>query len=245
MKFTPLLIGMFSMIPLCKSAPFPKSPDGKHIPNHKVVVDEVIQTTSYTYLHVKENDTLRWLAIPSMQASKGDTYYYSEGLPMKQFESKELHKTFDEVLFLGGVSAVPVGSNPTTITGNATDAHGQSAGAQPYTRKTTQEVKKSITIVAPKDCITIAELFSKKDFYAGKTIKIKGEVTKYNPEIMNKNWIHLQDGTENNGKFDLVITSGGTVRPGDIVTLEGKITLNKDFGYGYLFDVMMEEGVVK
>ena len=245
MKYTPFIIGMFALIPICKSAPFPKFPDGKHISNHKVIVDEVIQTTSYTYLHVKESDTLKWLATPSMQAGKGDIYYYSEGLPMKQFESKELHKTFDEVLFLGGVSSEPIGSKSQTVAANPHAANGQVATSQPYTRKVSAEVKKSIKIDAPKDCISIGELIAKKEFYAGKTIKIKGQVTKYSPEIMNKNWIHLQDGTESNGKFDLAITSQSAVKTGDIVTFEGKVTLNKDFGYGYLFDVMMEEAVIK
>jgi hypothetical protein len=236
MKSSSLTIVFSALALICRSSPIP---EGKHISNHKITVDEVIQTTSYTYLHVKENDTLKWLAVPSMQASKGETYYYSEGLPMKQFESKELHKTFDEVLFLGGVSAEPFSDKPKAA---SETAH---AASQPYTRKATAEVKKSIKIDAPKDCITIAELFSKKEAYAGKTIRIKGQVTKYSPEIMNKNWIHLQDGTENNGKFDLTITSASAVKVGDVVTLEGKISLNKDFGYGYLFDVMMEDAVSK
>ena len=235
MKIASFIIGFFAIIPVCKSSPLPKITDGKQVSNHKIVVEEVIQTTSYTYLHAKENDTLKWLAVPSMHANKGETYYYSEGLPMKEFESKELHKTFDEVLFLGGVSPEPFGSKPKPASENA----------QPYSRKATPEVKKNITIDVPKDCITIAELFSKKEAYAGKTIKVKGQVTKYSPEIMNKNWIHLQDGTENNGKFDLTITSTKAVKVGDIVTLEGKISLNKDFGYGYLFEVMMEDAVIK
>ena len=176
-----------------------------------------------------------------MQALAGDTYYYSEGLPMQQFESKELHRTFDLVLFLGGVSTEPIGGKPAV----AANPHGGQTGSQPYTRKAAPEVKKDIKIVVPKDCITIAELFSRKDSYAGKTVKIKGQVTKFSAEIMNKNWIHLQDGTENNGKFDLTITSAATVKNGDIVTLEGKVVLNKDFGYGYLFEVLIEDAELK
>lgn len=236
MKITSVIIGFFALIPVCTSAPFPKNPEGKRTNNHKIVVAEVLQTTSYTYLKVNENDSLKWLAIPSMQARVGETYYYSEGLPMKQFESKELHRTFDEVLFLGGVSPEPLtGDKPKAATANA----------QPYARKANPEVKKDIKIDAQKDCITIGALFSQKESYAGKTVKIKGQVTKYNAEIMNKNWIHIQDGTESNGKFDLVITSPDNVKVGDVVILEGKISLNKDFGYGYLFDVIMEDAVVK
>lgn len=217
-------------------------PDAKNN-SHKVQVTEVIQTTNYTYLHVNEHDTLKWLAVPLMQAKAGETYYYSQGLPMQQFESKELHRTFDEVLFLGGVSAEPITPNRP---GAMASAHAnQPNNAQPYTRKATPDVKKDIRIDAPKDCITIAQLYANKESWNGKTIKVKGQVTKYSGEIMNKNWIHLQDGTESNGKFDLTITSTATVKVGDVVTLEGRIVLNKDFGYGYLFDIMMEEGALK
>ncbi|HRH64786.1 MAG TPA: hypothetical protein PLU53_00665 [Bacteroidia bacterium] len=62
---------------------------------------------------------------------------------------------------------------------------------------------------------------------------------------MNKNWIHIQDGTEYSGKFDLVVTSEQNFKEGDIVTIEGKILLDKDFGSGYSFDVIMEEARLK
>lgn len=234
MKVRPIVFGMFAMIPAFKSSAIPRI-DGKHVQSHKVMVEEVVQTTSYTYLHVKENDTLKWLAVPKMAANSGETYYYSEGLSMKDFESKELHKKFDEVLFLGGVSPQPFSDEPPKT----------AATNEPYTRKATVESKRTLTIDVPQDCITISELLSKKDSYAGKTVKIKGQVTKYSPEIMNKNWIHLQDGTENNGKYDLIATSTGNVKTGDVVIIEGKVTLNKDFGYGYSFEVMIEEAVIK
>ena len=239
MKKAILIIGV-SMISVTGHARY-FAPDGKKSKDHKVEVTEVIQTTSYTYLHVKENDTLKWLAVPSMQAKAGETYYYIDGLPMEKFESKELHKTFDVVLFLGGVSKEPITAGSQRA-GAAQSPHGE---AQPYTRKPVPDVKKNIKITQDKDGISIAELLSRKDFYAGKNVKVKGEVTKFNKAIMDKNWIHIQDGTENGGKFDLTITSTAEVKVGEIVSMEGKIVLNKDFGYGYYFEVMMEEGVVK
>jgi len=102
-------------------------------------------------------------------------------------------------------------------------------------------VKQEIKIDHVPGEITISELFSKKDSYAGKTVKIKGQVTKFNPAIMNKNWIHLQDGTEADGKFDLTVTSDIEVSVEDVVTLEGVIALNKDFGFGYFYEVLMED----
>jgi hypothetical protein len=229
MKFIPIAFACVSLVQVSQARSF----DEKPAKDHKVVVEEVLQTTSYTYLHVKENDTLKWLAMPTINAKPGETYYYVGAMPMKDFESKELHRKFDEVLFLGGVTTEPISANGGKKPGEA------------YTRKANPEIKQAIKIEKPADCISIGTLLSQKETLAGKTVKIKAQVTKYSPAIMDKNWIHIQDGTENNGKFDFVVTSTGTAKVGDVVVLEGKITLNKDFGYGYKFEVMMEEAVIK
>ena len=89
--------------------------------------------------------------------------------------------------------------------------------------------------------ITIGDLYAKKDSYGGKTVKIKGEVVKFNAQIMGKNWFHIQDGTKNNEDFDLTVTSAAEVKVGDIVTIEGVVELKKDFGAGYSYDVIVEE----
>jgi hypothetical protein len=102
--------------------------------------------------------------------------------------------------------------------------------------------KADIKIEPCADCITIAKLLADKKSYNGKVIKIKGVVTKYNGGIMGKNWIHIQDGTENQEGFDLTITTDIAASIGDTVTFEGKIALDKDFGYGYVYNVIMEEG---
>jgi predicted RNA-binding protein len=102
--------------------------------------------------------------------------------------------------------------------------------------------KMNVTIEPGKDCIRISDLLSNKKSFSGKVIRVKGQVTKYNPQIMGKNWIHIQDGSEYQGGFDLTITSDIQVSVGDIVTFEGRIALDKDFGYGYFYNVLMEEG---
>jgi hypothetical protein len=93
-------------------------------------------------------------------------------------------------------------------------------------------------------CVKLSDLFSGKKTYEGKTIKITGKVTKFNAGIMGKNWIHIQDGSEYEGEYDLTVTTSGEAAVGDIVTLEGKITLDKDFGYGYFYKIIMEDGVI-
>ena len=102
--------------------------------------------------------------------------------------------------------------------------------------------KVNVKVEPCSDCITIAKLMAGKQTYAGKTIKVKGEVTKYNSGIMGKNWVHIQDGSEFNGSFDLTITTDIITSVGETITLEGKIVLDKDFGYGYFYEVLMEDG---
>ena len=107
-----------------------------------------------------------------------------------------------------------------------------------------QTTKINISIEAGEGCIKISDLFANKKSYAGKSIKVKGFVTKFNPEIMGKNWIHIQDGSEYDGDFDLTITTASQVSVGETLTFEGTIALDKDFGYGYKYDVLLEEAKI-
>jgi len=203
---------------------------------HEVKVAEVLQTNEYTYLRVTENGTELWLATPKLQASAGETYYYEGGLQMTDFTSKELNRTFKAVLFLDNLS-----KSPGMVKKEIPSIFPQCSMSASNSATNSNTVKQEIKIDHVPGEITISELFSKKDSYAGKTVKIKGQVTKFNPAIMNKNWIHLQDGTEADGKFDLTVTSDIEVSVEDVVTLEGVIALNKDFGFGYFYEVLMED----
>ena len=91
------------------------------------------------------------------------------------------------------------------------------------------------------DCITIAKLMADKKDYEGKEVMVRGQVTKFNSAIMGKNWVHIQDGTEFGQSYDLTVTTDMTVSVGQVVTFKGRIALDKDFGYGYAYDVLMED----
>ena len=91
---------------------------------------------------------------------------------------------------------------------------------------------------------TIAELFAGKSELSGKQVSVRGKVVKYNEQIMGKNWIHLQDGTGDAGSNDLTITTASAAKVGDTVLITGKIVLDKDFGYGYKYELIIEDGTV-
>ncbi|MFC1635428.1 hypothetical protein ACFL5Z_11350 [Planctomycetota bacterium] len=196
---------------------------------HTVVIQEVVQASAYTYLKVKEKDRDYWIAITKRDIEAGETLSFAGGLEMKNFESKDLKRTFETIYFVDKI----IGDEPlSTISKQSVE--------MPHRMKPVIE-KKEISIEPIEGGITIGELFSNKDSYANKTVLVKGQVTKVNRAILGKNWVHLQDGTSGSGKYDLTITTQDEVSLGDVVTFEGKIVLNKDFGAGYAYDVLIED----
>ena len=92
---------------------------------------------------------------------------------------------------------------------------------------------------------TVAELFAEKDQLAGQPVVIRGKVVKSNPGIMGKNWLHVRDGSGAEGTNDITVTTAGDVpNVGDTVLVRGPVTLNKDFGMGYQYDVIIEDAEV-
>lgn len=196
---------------------------------HTVVVQEVIQARAYTYLNVKEKDSDFWIAITKREIEAGETFSFAGGLAMKNFESKDLQRTFETIYFVDKIAE----NEPLPSAGKQSEEI-------PHRMKPAID-KKEISIEPVEGGISIGELFSNRDSYANKTVLIKGQVTKVNRAIMGRNWVHLQDGTSGSGNYDLTVTTQDEVSLGEVVTFEGMIVLNKDFGAGYAYDVLMEE----
>jgi hypothetical protein len=97
-------------------------------------------------------------------------------------------------------------------------------------------------IVQHKGSIKIAEIVANPNKYEGMTVQITGKCVKVNPNIMERNWIHLQDGSMDD--FDLVVTSNTFVPEGMVVTIRALVSLNRDFGAGYRYDLILENGIV-
>lgn len=196
---------------------------------HKIVVKESLDGGNYTYLNVDENGETYWMAISNMPVTVGDTYYYDGGMVMNDFESKQLNKTFDAIVFVNNVRTTEVASEITQD--KLENPH---ANSNPVTES-------DVKIEKPKNGTSLAELFAAKKSFSGKSIIVKGKVVKINNGIMNRNWIHIVDGTQFENLGDLAITTSEIVNIGDIVTFKGVIVLDKDFGQGYIYDVLLEE----
>ena len=96
------------------------------------------------------------------------------------------------------------------------------------------------------DARTVAEVWAQKGTLKEKTVSIRGKVVKYNPGVMGKNWLHLQDGSGDpaKGTHDITVTSQNTVAMGDVVTAKGVVRVDKDFGSGYTYAIIVEEAKV-
>ncbi|MDX1830163.1 MAG: hypothetical protein R3342_11530 [Lutibacter sp.] len=198
---------------------------------HKIVLDDFIDANDYTYIKVTEKGKTYWMAITKMPVKKGETYYYDDGMVMKNFKSKSLNKTFESIIFLDKIR--------TTMEPQIKNV--ESPHANSPKKKDKIKIAK---IEQPVGGTSLEQLLSNKESFAGKTILIKGKVLKVNNAIMDRNWVHIADGTGFKDIIDLGITTLDTVKVGDVVTFKGKIALNKDFGYGYIYPILMEKATL-
>jgi hypothetical protein len=227
MKFFILLLIAASISFLSNGQHHEMQVDNNSKESKRIIIKEVIQTSNYTYLLTLEKKIEKWLAIPKTNVEVGDTCYYVGGMQMIDFYGKEANKTFDTIIFLGKSNFVA-------------DLKKENVKEEIKQHKT-KDTKENISIGTVEGTISIAEIFENKMQYKNKIVKIKAKVTKYNTKILGNNWLHLQDGSDFNGKYDLTATSIQEFEVGDTVLIQGKVTLEKDFGYGYFFEVLLEE----
>jgi hypothetical protein len=72
-------------------------------------------------------------------------------------------------------------------------------------------------------------------------VRVRGEVTRFNSGIMGKNWLHIRDSSTSD---DLTATTQSMVATGDIVIVEGTLQLDQDFGYGYVYPLIVEDAII-
>ena len=198
----------------------------KSQPHIAKVVDK-IEVKDYNYLQVSENKKEYWIAVPTMPIDVGETVYFSKYTVMSDFKSSTINRSFDEILFVDDARKSPTPDEMKKI----------------HTDALTID-KKKVKIEPAADGKTIEQIYSQKNDLKGQIVKVRGKVVKFNKQIMKRNWIHIQDGTGSENNFDLVVTSNDEAKVGDVITAEGKLAVDKDFGSGYFFPVIIEEAKI-
>ena len=228
-------------------------------PQPAAVSGKVLQTldaSRYTYIRLDDgagNET--WAAVPQTQLEIGEQITLQGGTVMRNFNSKTLNRTFDSLLFATGVSRAAGDKNAqmqtATMAGSDVNRSAMAApGLTPQipgsSHATVPFTKLKVEKSTARNGYTVAELFAKGATLNKQKVTVKGQVVKVNPDIMGRNWIHIQDGTGDPVKstHDLVVTSADIAEKGAIISVEGILAADKDFGSGYRYDVIVEDAVL-
>ena len=80
----------------------------------------------------------------------------------------------------------------------------------------------------------------------GLQVTVTSKAVEFNACIMGKNWLHIQDGTgiPAQNTHDITVTTQGTAKVGDSVTIKATVATNRDFGAGYSYAIILENAQV-
>ncbi len=220
-------------------------------------VIETMNAAGYTYVYVDDGTNKIWAAAPEFSVKVGDEVMVPEGMAMHNYHSQTLNRDFDVVYFVEAVLNASSPSMGASVMGTSMGSGMMGGAANPADMQipeghppiTGTEAPPEVDLTAVKKAdggMTIAEIYTGKADLADKTVTLRGKVVKFSPQIMGTNWLHLQDGSGDlkTGNNDLTVTSTVQVSVGDTVLVSGPLTLNKDFGYGYKYDLIMENAAV-
>jgi hypothetical protein len=189
---------------------------------------------------IKTDQDERWVAVPKTAVLVDDVVQTQQGMPMSNFESKTLNRTFDLIYFAGGLQNLSAPAAAAVESGAALPPN------HPTTDTTVKIPAADIKVAELTPGQDIAYVYANKDSLAGQKISLRGEVVKYNANILGTNFIHIQDGSGDvaDGSNDLIVTSTTETAVGETIVLTGTLVLDKDFGAGYTYPVLMDDASI-
>lgn len=206
---------------------------------------EVLETMNaggYTYVYIDTGKEKIWAAGPETQVEQGSVVSFPAGMEMGDFHSDTLDRTFEKILFVAEIRS-----------GRADFAGGSGGGSgggamppnhPPITGSDAPDVDLG-SIDVPEGGVDIAGVYAKRGDLVGHSVRVRGRVVKFTGNVMGKNWVHIRDGSGGDGSNDLTVTTTAIVNVGDLIVVEGNLLTDQDFGYGYKYDVLVEDATVK
>jgi len=186
------------------------------------VVVDILNGGGYTYLQIEDSfKKSYWAALEGVKIDKGTEVRFTEEMRAQKFQSKSLERTFDELIFASNLqtrTALPEAGNLALIT--------EMVKESPYQQK---------------DTLSVKEVFEKRANLKDKSVVVRGKVVKVSENILERNWVHIQDGTGEGSEVGrIVFTSKELPKVGDIVTARGVASVDKNFGSGYVYPIIVE-----
>lgn len=190
---------------------------------------EVKDAQAYTYLRLAVPGGETWAAVQRTSVAKGATVTLDDVLVMTDFESRAMGRRFERIALGRLVS-------------------GASASPHPAPRA---EAPAAADVKVPKatgpGARTVAEIVTRRAELKDRPVTVRGKVVRYTAGVMGKNWIHLRDGSGSaaDGTDDVLVTSLAETKVGDVVTVKGTVRTDRDFGSGYAYRVVIEDGTLQ
>jgi len=233
------------------------------VPAANLLIGEVVETmdaAGYTYLRLRGARGELWAAVRQAKVAKGDIVTVAAQMTMKEFESASLNRKFDLVVFgtlvgpagtgLAGApnTTPPAGTppgHPVAAAGSMPAMPGMGGTGSGASKIEPGEIK--VAKAAGADGRTVEEIWTTRTSLKDKQVVVRGKVVKFLPEIMGKNWIHLQDGSGSaeNRTNDITVTTTDKAAAGDIVVVTGTIHTDVNLGAGYVYPVIIEDAKLK
>lgn len=196
---------------------------------------EVKDVENYTYLLLRTADGDIWAAIPKTPVEAGAEVMVVDAAEMEGFESPTLQRRFDRIIF-GRLGDSGAGGT-----------HHALAAVQAGAGNSTQLAMVNVAKATGSDARTVAEVVTEKAVLRDKPVTIRGQVVKFTPAVLGKNWVHLRDGSgsTSDGSDDILVTTADEARIGDIVLVKGVVRTDRDLGSGYSYKVLIEEATLE
>lgn len=219
-------------------------------------VAETMNSGGYTYIRLKSAQGDVWVATPQSEVKKGQQLTIHAQMTAEKFESSSLKRTFDRIVF-GTIDAGPqprvAAASP--MAAGMPPGHPSMPGAAMNAMGTPADHMKASAKIGdvnvPKaegaNAKTVAEAWSGRAGLAGKEVVVRGKVVKFLGGIMGTNFLHVRDGSGSaeKGDHDLTVTTNDVAAVGDVVTVSGTLLVDKDFGAGYKYPVIVENARIR
>lgn len=101
-------------------------------------------------------------------------------------------------------------------------------------------------LAAETTATSVGDLYKERAALSGKQVTVRGKVAKVNTQIMDRNWVHLRDGTGDaaDGSNDITVTTQDIAAVNDQVTVTGTLVVDTDFGAGYRYPLLIEKATI-
>ena len=212
---------------------------------------EIIETMNsggYSYVLVDTGDRRVWVAGPETPGLVvGQKISFAEGMEMKNFNAKSLDRSFESIFFVSAINSGSASGGMGGMGGMVGMGQANAHGGQvnPGSSNNMKVDNAHVDGVTKLDGgYTVADIYAKAADLANQNVKLRGRVVKFSRNIMGTNWAHIQDGTGEGSTSDLTVTTSAMLSVGDLVVVDGPLSVDKDFGAGYKYHVIIEGATV-